>query len=127
MITGSIGEAATSTLKAHPQGLPRGELQLLVDRIVKRKVDRQHLSSILQNIDSIYDPECWRRRQIDPRGRFSVTQRDTVYLLLCVGWQHFRVGQSKVGAWVKNVSAPTHWSRLGLMHGIFNLALKDQG
>ncbi len=53
----SIWEAATSTLKAHPKGLPRGELQLFVERIAKRKVDRQQLSSILQNIDAIYDPE----------------------------------------------------------------------
>ena len=53
----SIWEAATSTLKAHPKGLSRGELQLFVDRIAKRKVDRQQLSSILQNIDAIYDAE----------------------------------------------------------------------
>ncbi|WP_226148660.1 DNA-directed RNA polymerase subunit alpha C-terminal domain-containing protein [Burkholderia contaminans] len=53
----SVWEAATSTLKAHPQGLSRGELQLFVDRIAKRKVDRQGLSSILQNIDAAYDPE----------------------------------------------------------------------
>lgn len=52
----SVWEAATSTLKAHPQGLPRGELQLYVDRIAKRKVDRQQLSGILQNIDAVYDP-----------------------------------------------------------------------
>jgi hypothetical protein len=51
----SIWEAATSTLKSHPNGLPRGELQLFVERIAKRKVDRQQLSSILQNIDAIYD------------------------------------------------------------------------
>lgn len=53
----SIWEAATSTLKANPKGLPRGELQLFVERIAKRKVDRQQLSSILQNIDAIYDAE----------------------------------------------------------------------
>jgi len=53
----SISEAATSTLKAHPLGLPRGELQLFVDRIAKRKVDRQQLSSVLQNIDAVYDAE----------------------------------------------------------------------
>lgn len=53
----SIWEAATSTLKAHPQGLSRGELQLFVDRIAKRRVDRQQLSSILQNIDANYDAE----------------------------------------------------------------------
>ncbi len=53
----SIWEAATSTLKAHPKGLPRGELQLFVERIAKRKVDRQQLSGILQNIDAIYDAE----------------------------------------------------------------------
>jgi hypothetical protein len=51
----SVWEAATSTLKAHPQGLPRSELQLYVDRIAKRKVDRQQLSGILQNIDADYD------------------------------------------------------------------------
>lgn len=53
----SVWEAATSTLKAHPKGLPRGELQLFVERIAKRKVDRQQLSGILQNIDAIYDVE----------------------------------------------------------------------
>ena len=53
----SIWEAATSTLKAHPNGLPRGDLQLFVERIAKRKVDRQQLSGILQNIDAIYDAE----------------------------------------------------------------------
>ena len=53
----SIWEAATSTLKAHPKGLPRSELQLFVERIAKRKVDRQQLSSILQNIDAVYDAE----------------------------------------------------------------------
>jgi hypothetical protein len=52
----SVWEAATSTLKAHPQGLPRGELHMYVDRMVKRKVDRQQLSGILQNIDAVYDP-----------------------------------------------------------------------
>lgn len=53
----SIGEAASSILKSHPDGLLRGELQLLVDRIAKRKVDSQHLSSILQDIDAVYNPE----------------------------------------------------------------------
>ncbi|MEQ9899891.1 DNA-directed RNA polymerase subunit alpha C-terminal domain-containing protein [Pectobacterium punjabense] len=53
----SAGEAATSTLKAHPEGLPRSELQLYVDRLVKRKVDRQQFSGILQNIDAVYDAE----------------------------------------------------------------------
>jgi hypothetical protein len=51
----SVWEAATSTLKDHPQGLPRSELQMYVDRIAKRKVDRQQLSGILQNIDAVYD------------------------------------------------------------------------
>ena len=51
----SVWEAATSTLKDHPQGLPRSELQMYVDRIAKRKVDRHQLSGILQNIDAIYD------------------------------------------------------------------------
>ena len=51
----SVWDAATSILKAHPTGLPRGELQLYVDRIAKRKVDRQQLSGILQNIDAVYD------------------------------------------------------------------------
>lgn len=53
----SVGEAATSTLKAHPEGLTRSELQLYVDHLVKRKVDRQQFSGILQNIDAIYDAE----------------------------------------------------------------------
>jgi len=53
----SIWEAATSTLKAHPNGLPRGDLQLFVERIAKRKVDRQQLSGILQNIDATYDAD----------------------------------------------------------------------
>jgi hypothetical protein len=53
----SIWEAATSTLKAHPKGLPKGELQLFVERIARRKVGRQQLSGILQNIDAIYDAE----------------------------------------------------------------------
>jgi len=53
----SIWEAATSTLKAHPKGLPRSELQLFVERIAKRKVARQQLSSVLQNIDADYDAE----------------------------------------------------------------------
>jgi hypothetical protein len=53
----SIWEAATSTLKAHPQGLPRGELQLFVERITRRKVDRQQLSGVLQHIDAIYEAE----------------------------------------------------------------------
>lgn len=53
----SVGEAATSTLKAHPEGLPRTELQLHVDQIVKRKVDRQQFSGVLQNIDAVYDAE----------------------------------------------------------------------
>ncbi|MGK3495663.1 DNA-directed RNA polymerase subunit alpha C-terminal domain-containing protein [Citrobacter youngae] len=53
----SVGEAATSTLKAHPEGLPRSELQLYVDHLVKRKVDRQQFSGILQNIDAIYNAE----------------------------------------------------------------------
>lgn len=53
----SILEAATSTLKANPKGLSRGDLQLIVERIAKRKVDRQQLSSTLQNIDAIYDSE----------------------------------------------------------------------
>lgn len=52
----SVWEAATSTLRDHPQGLPRSELHMYVDRIVKRKVDRQQLSGILQNIDAVYDP-----------------------------------------------------------------------
>jgi len=51
----SVWEAATSTLKDHPQGLPRSELQMYVERIAKRKVDRQQLSGILQNIDAVYD------------------------------------------------------------------------
>ena len=29
---------------------------MYVDRMVKRKVDRQQLSGILQNIDAVYDP-----------------------------------------------------------------------
>lgn len=53
----SVWAAATSTLKAHPNGLLRSDLQLFVDRIVNRKVDRQQLSGILQNIDAIYDAE----------------------------------------------------------------------
>jgi hypothetical protein len=53
----SLWEAATSTLKAHPNGLPRGDLQLFVERISKRKVDRQQLNGVLQNIDAIYDAE----------------------------------------------------------------------
>lgn len=52
----SVWEAATSTLKAHPQGLPKTELHMYIDRIVKRKIDRQQLSGILQNIDAVYDP-----------------------------------------------------------------------
>jgi hypothetical protein len=51
----SAWEAATLTLKANPEGLPKGELQMYVDRISKRKVDRQQLSAILQNIDAVYD------------------------------------------------------------------------
>lgn len=51
----SAWEAAISTLKAHPQGLPRSELKMYVDRIVKRNIDRQQLSGILQNIDAVYD------------------------------------------------------------------------
>ncbi len=53
----SVWEAVTSTLKAHPEGLPRGELQLYANRITKRKVDRQQLSGALQNIDAAYDAE----------------------------------------------------------------------
>lgn len=53
----SVGEAASSTLKDHPEGLPRSELQLYVDHLVNRKVDRQQFSGILQNIDAIYDAE----------------------------------------------------------------------
>ncbi|HID3973158.1 TPA: DNA-directed RNA polymerase subunit alpha C-terminal domain-containing protein [Enterobacter cloacae] len=53
----SVGEAATSTLKAHPEGLPRNELQLYVERLAKRKINRQQFSGILQNIDAIYDAE----------------------------------------------------------------------
>ncbi|PIT81961.1 DNA-directed RNA polymerase subunit alpha C-terminal domain-containing protein [Limnohabitans sp. 15K] len=51
----SVWEAATSTLKDHPQGLARSDLQMYVERIAKRKIDRQQLSGILQNIDAIYD------------------------------------------------------------------------
>ena len=53
----SVWEAAISTLKAHPKGLPRSELHMYVDRITKRKVDRHQLSGILQNIDAVYDAE----------------------------------------------------------------------
>jgi hypothetical protein len=53
----SIWEAAISTLKSHPEGLARGELQLYVERIAKRKIDRQQLSGILQNADAVYDAE----------------------------------------------------------------------
>jgi hypothetical protein len=52
-----VWEAAISTLKAHPKGLPRSELHMYVDRITKRKVDRHQLSGILQNIDAVYDAE----------------------------------------------------------------------
>ena len=54
----SASEAAGATLKAHPDGLSRSELQELVERMTKRKVDRQQLSGILQNIDAIFDAEC---------------------------------------------------------------------
>lgn len=53
----SISAAATEALKTHPQGLLKTDLQMYVERSVKRKIDRQQLSSVLQNIDAIYDPE----------------------------------------------------------------------
>ncbi|HGK4767907.1 TPA: hypothetical protein ACJ2XP_005094, partial [Enterobacter cloacae] len=53
----SVGEAATSILKDHPEGLPKNELQLYVERLAKRKINRQQFSGILQNIDAIYDAE----------------------------------------------------------------------
>ncbi len=51
----SVWEAASSILKNHPEGLLKIELQMYVDRITKRKVDRQQLSGVLQNIDAVYD------------------------------------------------------------------------
>ena len=51
----SVGEAATTTLKSHPEGMPRTELHECVARITKRKVDRQQLSVILQHIDATFD------------------------------------------------------------------------
>ena len=56
----SVWVAATSILKSHDKGLPRSELQLYVERMTKRKVDRQQLSSVLQNIDATYDSESSR-------------------------------------------------------------------
>ncbi|WP_213956749.1 MULTISPECIES: DNA-directed RNA polymerase subunit alpha C-terminal domain-containing protein [unclassified Variovorax] len=53
----SVGEAATATLKAHPEGLSRAELLEFVERETKRKVDRQQFSAVLQNIDAIFDSE----------------------------------------------------------------------
>ncbi len=53
----SVWEAATATLKAHPEGLSRAELQEFVERVTKRKVDRQQLSGTLQNIDAVFDAE----------------------------------------------------------------------
>lgn len=49
--------AVTSTLKAHPNGLTRTNLQMCVDRLIKRKLDRQNLSAALQNVDAEYDAQ----------------------------------------------------------------------
>jgi hypothetical protein len=51
----SLWEAVSATLKRHPEGMPRTELHELVERVAKRKVDRQQLSGILQNIDATFD------------------------------------------------------------------------
>jgi hypothetical protein len=52
----SAGEAVAATLKEYPEGLSRTDLHGLVERVTKRKVDRQQVRSILQNIDAIFDP-----------------------------------------------------------------------
>jgi len=51
----SLSKAATITLKNHPHGLLKTDIQRYVARIAKRKVGHQQLSAILQNIDAVYD------------------------------------------------------------------------
>lgn len=58
-------------------------------------------------------PRCWRRRQIDPDCRLSVTQCDVDGIVAGCGMMSKKVGQSTVGTWVKIAPAPT---RLGIKH-----------
>ncbi len=52
----SVQDATLAILKSYVIGLSHNEIHQMVEQVTKRPVQRQHLSTVLQNLDAWFDP-----------------------------------------------------------------------